>query len=49
MHRLDMAGMRPGQRVRVAACGPGVEVWIDDGEHVTFDRVVADHVFVRVA
>ena len=63
MHRLDMAGMRPGRRVRVAvvrgvvepaavrvAAGPqGVEVWVEGGEHATFDRVVADHVFVRVA
>jgi DtxR family transcriptional regulator, Mn-dependent transcriptional regulator len=49
MHRLDMAGMRPGRRVRVAAGPKGVEVWVDDGAHATFDRVVADHVFVRVA
>jgi DtxR family Mn-dependent transcriptional regulator len=49
MHRLDLAGMRPGRRVRVAAGSKGVEVWVDDGEHATFDRVVADHVFVRVA
>jgi DtxR family transcriptional regulator, Mn-dependent transcriptional regulator len=49
MHRLDKAGMRPGQRVRVAGAGPGVEVWTDGGERVVFDRIVADHVFVRVA
>jgi len=49
MHRMDVAGMRPGGRVRVAAGALGVEVWVDDGEHTTFDRVVADHVFVRVA
>ena len=49
MHRMDVAGMRPGGRVRVAAGASGVEVWVDDGEHTTFDRVVADHVFVRVA
>jgi len=49
MHRLDLAGMRPGCRVRVAAGPQGIEVWVDGGEHTTFDRVVADHVFVRVA
>jgi DtxR family transcriptional regulator, Mn-dependent transcriptional regulator len=49
MHRLDLAGMRPGHRIRVAADGLGVEVWVEGGERTTFDRVVADHVFVRVA
>jgi DtxR family Mn-dependent transcriptional regulator len=49
MHRLDLAGMRPGQRVRIAADGPGIEVWVEGGAHTSFDRVVADHVFVRVA
>jgi DtxR family transcriptional regulator, Mn-dependent transcriptional regulator len=49
MHRLDVAGMRPGRRLRVAAGATGVEVWVDGGEHVCFDRVVADHVFVRSA
>jgi DtxR family Mn-dependent transcriptional regulator len=49
MHRLDVAGMRPGCRVRVAAGPQGIEVWVDGGEHTTFDRVVADHVFVRIA
>jgi DtxR family Mn-dependent transcriptional regulator len=49
MHRLDQAGMRPGSRVRVAAGAQGIEVWVDGGQHTTFDRVVADHVFVRVA
>jgi len=47
MHRLDIAGMRPGQRVRVANAATGVEVWVDGGERTAFDRVVADHVFVR--
>jgi DtxR family Mn-dependent transcriptional regulator len=49
MHRLNMAGMRPGSRVRVATGPHGIEVWMEGGEHATFDRVVADHVFVRVA
>jgi DtxR family Mn-dependent transcriptional regulator len=48
MHRLDMAGMRPGRRVRVAAGPEGVDVWVEGGDHTTFDRAVADHVFVRV-
>jgi DtxR family Mn-dependent transcriptional regulator len=47
MHRLDAAGMRPGQTVSVAAGPQGVDVWVADGDRVTFDRVVADHVFVR--
>ena len=49
MHRLDEAGMRPGHTVSVAAGPQGVEVWVADGEHVSFDRVVADHVFVQTA
>jgi DtxR family Mn-dependent transcriptional regulator len=49
MHRLDVAGMRPGHRVCVAGIPKGVEVWTDGGERTAFDRVVADHVFVRVA
>jgi DtxR family Mn-dependent transcriptional regulator len=49
MHRLDVAGMRPGSRVCVAGAPQGVEVWVDGGERTAFDRVVADHVFVRVA
>jgi DtxR family Mn-dependent transcriptional regulator len=49
MHRLDEAGMRPGHRVRLAGGLHGVEVWVDGGERVTFDKIVADHVFVRVA
>ena len=48
MHRLDVAGMRPGHRVCVTAALRGVEVWAEGGERVMFDRTVADHVFVRV-
>jgi DtxR family Mn-dependent transcriptional regulator len=48
MHRLDQAGMRPGQRVCVVRALPGVETWIDGGARTPFDRVVAEHVFVRV-
>ena len=46
MHRLDLAGMRPGRRVQVAGGPRGVEVWVDGGERTAFDRTVADHVFV---
>jgi DtxR family Mn-dependent transcriptional regulator len=48
MHRLDQAGMRPGQRIRLAGGAHGVEVWVEGGERIAFDKVVADHVFVRV-
>jgi DtxR family Mn-dependent transcriptional regulator len=49
MHKLDEAGLRPGRRVRVEGTTGGVEVWAEDGERTAFDRLVADHVFVRVA
>jgi DtxR family transcriptional regulator, Mn-dependent transcriptional regulator len=49
MHRLDQAGMRPGRRVHVAAGAQGVEVWPEGGEHASFSRTVADHIFVRIA
>jgi DtxR family transcriptional regulator, Mn-dependent transcriptional regulator len=49
MHRLSEAGMRPGSVVQIAPTGHGVEVWIDGGERILFDRVISDHVFVRVA
>jgi DtxR family transcriptional regulator, Mn-dependent transcriptional regulator len=49
MHRLDAAGMRPGHRVCVAGAAHGIEVWVDGGKRTAFDRIVADHVFVRVA
>jgi DtxR family transcriptional regulator, Mn-dependent transcriptional regulator len=48
MHRLDEAGMRPGQRIRLSGGPHGIEVWVDGGERRAFDKVVADHVFVRV-
>jgi DtxR family Mn-dependent transcriptional regulator len=48
MHRLDEAGMRPGSRIKVAAQPQGVEVWADGGTHTMFERLVADHVFVRI-
>jgi DtxR family transcriptional regulator, Mn-dependent transcriptional regulator len=49
MHRLDAAGMRPGRRMSVAGAAQGVEVWVDGGARTTFERFVADHVFVLVA
>ncbi|WP_375502756.1 metal-dependent transcriptional regulator [uncultured Jatrophihabitans sp.] len=49
MHRLSNAGMRPGSVVQIAPAGPGVEVWIEGGERILFDRMISDHVFVRVA
>lgn len=49
MHRFDEAGLRPGHRVQVAGGPHGVEVWCDGGERQVFDRLVTDHVFVRVA
>jgi DtxR family Mn-dependent transcriptional regulator len=49
MHRLDTAGMRPGHKVCAAGGPRGVEVWVEGGDRTAFDRVVADHVFVRVA
>ncbi|HKC27893.1 MAG TPA: metal-dependent transcriptional regulator [Jatrophihabitans sp.] len=47
MHRMDKAGMRPGHRVSVTRGAKGVEICADGGERTFFDRVVADHVFVR--
>jgi DtxR family Mn-dependent transcriptional regulator len=49
MHRLDEAGMRPGHRIRLAGAPHGVEVWVEGGRRTAFDKVVADHVFVRAA
>ena len=49
MHRLSDAGMRPGSVVQVAPVDSGVEVWVDGSERTLFDRVISDHVFVRVA
>jgi DtxR family Mn-dependent transcriptional regulator len=49
MHRLDLAGLRPGRRMHVEQAQPGIEVWIDGGERTSFSPLVADHVFVSVA
>jgi DtxR family Mn-dependent transcriptional regulator len=47
MHRLTMAGLRPGRRVHVAAAPPGVEVWTD-GARTPVESQVSDHIFVRM-
>ena len=47
MHRLSAAGMRPGSIVQIAPTAHGVEVWIEGGERILFDREISDHVFVR--
>ncbi|MEO6887169.1 MAG: metal-dependent transcriptional regulator [Jatrophihabitantaceae bacterium] len=52
MHRIDLAGLRPGGRVHVAPGLPGlngvrgVEVW-SDGERTALDQHVSNHIFVR--
>jgi len=47
MRQLFDAGLRPGTSVHATSTARGdVEVW-EDGEHVAFSQVVADHVFVR--
>ncbi|HEU5266442.1 MAG TPA: metal-dependent transcriptional regulator [Jatrophihabitans sp.] len=47
MHRLDLAGVRPGRRVAVKAAPGGVEVRHDGEPASQFARAVSDHVFVR--
>jgi DtxR family Mn-dependent transcriptional regulator len=49
MHRLNTAGLRPGQHVRVGAVANGVEVRADGGVPAVFGSEVAEHVFVRTA
>ncbi len=47
MHRLNLAGLRPGRRVRLTAAAGGVEVWAPGTDRTAFDTHVSDHVFVR--
>jgi DtxR family Mn-dependent transcriptional regulator len=47
MHRLDAAGMRPGQRVVVQAAPGGVQVGFGADAASEFSHAVSDHVFVR--
>jgi DtxR family Mn-dependent transcriptional regulator len=50
MHRLSDAGLRPGRRVTASRAAGGVAVTgEDDGKAGSFDRLTADHVFVRPA
>jgi DtxR family Mn-dependent transcriptional regulator len=49
MHRLNDAGLRPGQHIRVAAAPDGIEVRADGLASAVFGREVAEHVFVRTA
>jgi DtxR family Mn-dependent transcriptional regulator len=47
MGRFNDAGLRPGSTLHVIVTEAGVDVW-DQGERRTFDRFVADHVFVTL-
>ncbi len=47
MHVLNVAGIRPGRRVSVTATRLGLDVW-QDGVATSIDRLVGDHIFVRV-
>jgi len=47
MGRFNDAGLRPGSTLHVIGTEAGVDVW-DQGERRTFDRFVADHVFVTL-
>ena len=52
MHRLDVAGLRPGRRITVAATARGgAAVGAGDGtdDATVFERSICDHVFVRPA
>jgi DtxR family Mn-dependent transcriptional regulator len=49
MHRLDVAGVRPGREVRVVPVPRGVEVLLGDESRAQFDSLTSDHVFVLVA
>jgi DtxR family transcriptional regulator, Mn-dependent transcriptional regulator len=47
MHRLDVAGVRPGRTVRPAAADGGLSLTGRDGATLTFGPEVTDHIFVR--
>jgi DtxR family transcriptional regulator, iron-dependent repressor len=49
MHRLNAAGLRPGQHVQVAGTPDAIRVQADGADAAVFDRRVAEHVFVRTA
>jgi DtxR family transcriptional regulator, Mn-dependent transcriptional regulator len=47
MHRLDVAGVRPGRTVRPTAADGGLSLTGRDGATLTFGPEVTDHIFVR--
>lgn len=47
LHRLDLAGLRPGLLVRATSAAGGVEVSFGDDSTALFARAISDHVFVR--
>jgi len=47
MHRLNLAGLRPGHLMHVCNVDSGVEVWTD-GARTAFGPEISDHVFVRL-
>ena len=48
MHRLKLAGVRPGQLLELAASSDGVRIRSGSG-HADLDEYVATHVFVAGA
>ncbi len=49
MHRLKLAGVRPGQRLELSGCPSGLRTRTPDGEAAELERHVAEHVFVAGA
>jgi DtxR family Mn-dependent transcriptional regulator len=47
MHRLDLAGVRPGRTVRPTQAKGGLSLTALDGAVLTFGPEVTDHIFVR--
>jgi DtxR family Mn-dependent transcriptional regulator len=47
MHRLDLAGVRPGRTVRPTPADGGLSLTGPDGAVRTFGPEVTDHIFVR--
>jgi hypothetical protein len=47
MHRLDLAGIRPGRTVRPTAADGGLSLTARDGAALVFGPEVTDHIFVR--
>ena len=49
MHRLNLAGVRPGRPVAARAVAGGLAVTTVDGTELVFGPEVTDHIFVRTA